>query len=202
LQKKNINLLQHRTAPPTFWDRTYVWITKTGRVIVILTEALVLIAFGWRFWLDRSLNDLKDEIEVRGAVLKSLHEDEVEIGILQQKMATYKSLWNQGSRYSKVMEEVNGYLPQSAEGLNVTIDYIEDETGTYLLCTISGRAPRDEIQVLEDEINESEIFYDKNLGDIELEGEGGVIYNFSVSAKVVSDVAREPLGITYENTES
>lgn len=202
LQKKSINLLQQRTAPPTFWDRTYDWVTKTARVIVIFTEAFVLIAFGWRFVLDRRLNDLKSDIESRGTVLKSLRNDEDEIKLLQSKMATYDGLWNQSSAYSIVMEEVNGYIPQNAEEIDITITNVEEEGEVFLQCSISGKAPRDEIQQLESSINNSDTFYDKKFGEIELESESVDIYNFSITAKVTSNIIRVPLGTTNETTES
>ncbi|MFC1780404.1 PilN domain-containing protein [Patescibacteria group bacterium] len=189
MQKKSINLLQERGAPPTFWEKLYEWVTNTCRIIVIITELLVLGAFGWRFWLDRTLNDLKEDIEVKGEVLKSLSEEEDGIRILQSKMETFSSLWDQSSNLTPIVKEINDYITTDIEDLSVSIS--SSEGGKTF--TISGEMERDEISQIENDLKDSSSFSDVALSNIERSDEGSDIYSFSMTAKIIFDEVREPL---------
>jgi len=197
MRKKSINLLQERNAPATLWERFYDWATNTCRIIVIITEALVLGAFGWRFWLDRKLNDLKDDIGVRGEILKSLSDQEDEIRLLQDKMFTYTELWSVSSNLSPTIKEVNRYIPTDIEELSFSMS--TNETGRVL--SISGEVGRSEISDLENKLKDSDSFSDVALSAIERKSDSSDIYNFTITAKIIFDEVRGPL-TEDESTES
>lgn len=197
MEKKNINLLQERGAPATFWERLYDWMTNTCRIIVILTEFLVLGAFGWRFWLDRTLNDLKDDIETKGEILKSLASQEDEIRLLQSKINTYKDLWVKSSNFSPTLKEINDYIPSDTEELSVSIVNSKEGKGFV----ISGEVERDQISKLENKLKDSESFSDVTLSAIEKKQEGIDLHSFTLTAKIIFNQTRQPLGQN-ENTES
>lgn len=189
MEKKAVNLLQQRGAPPTFWERLYDWVTNTCRMIVIVTEVLVLGAFGWRFWLDRRLTDLKEEIEQKGEILRSLSDQEQEIRLLQTKLGTYKELWTQSSSYTSVMKEVNGYVPAGTEDLTVSITKTEEGRAI----SITGIVDRDEISNFENSLKDSTNFSKVRLSEIEREGEGENIYSFVLLAELISGEGRPSL---------
>jgi hypothetical protein len=181
MDKKNINLLQKRGAPPTVWERMYDWVTNTCRIIVIVTELFVLIAFGWRFWLDRTLNDLKGEIETNGDILKNLSDQEDNIRLLQDKLTAYSDIWSKSSNISPVLKEVNGYIPSGINQLSVGIQ--TGKEGKTL--AVQGETSRDQVSKLENALKDSKSFTDVSLATIEKKGEGTDMYNFSITAKVI-----------------
>jgi len=191
MRKSAVNLLQQRGAPPTFWERLYEWVTNTCRIIVIVTELLVLGAFGWRFWLDRKLNDLKRGIESKGEVLKGLSEQEQEIRALQAKMSSYRQLLEGSSDYTSVIREINGYIPSGVEDLTVAVGKRDVDNIPRL--TISGQLDREKISDLENSLKDSTNLSDVALSSIERESEESTVYSFTLSAKIISTKGRDPL---------
>lgn len=195
MKKKAINLLQKRGAPPTFWERMYDWMTNTCRIIVIITEAFVLVAFGWRFVLELQLGDLDDEIEIKGEQLRSLTSQEDEIRLLQSKIGAYKYIWNNGSNFTPVLSEVNSYIPVGVSDLVVGIG--EHEEGRSL--HISGEVERESLSSLENKLKDSDYFSDVFVSDMDqLEGEE---WAFSLLARIIYNQKRSPLSQD-ENSES
>ncbi|MDD3648191.1 MAG: hypothetical protein PHS44_06890 [Candidatus Dojkabacteria bacterium] len=196
MQKKSVNLLQQRGAPPTLWERLYEWMTNTCRIIVVFTEVLVLGAFGWRFWLDRTLNDLNDDIERKGEVLKSLSEQEREIRTIQTKIDTYRTLWNAGSNFNVVFKELNRYIPSGVDELSVSI-YSTRDSRTL---TVSGEVEREKIDKMENSLKDSNSFTDVVVSSIERKTGGGdnSRYAFTIEAQILLNQARLPLS-SYAN---
>jgi Tfp pilus assembly protein PilN len=64
-----INLLQKEDFSATTAGRVLSWILSTFRIIVIVTEILVMLAFLSRFWLDAQNTDLNEQIKQKQAVL-------------------------------------------------------------------------------------------------------------------------------------
>lgn len=193
MKKKNINLLQERGAPPTLWEKIYDWMTNTCRIIVIFTELLVLGAFGWRFWLDRELNDLKDAIEDQGEVLKNLADDEAEIRVLQDKLLAYGQLWDSSSNYSLVFNEINRYVPTNTEDLTVALRY--DKDGRSF--TIEGQVEREEIDELENDLKDSSVnFSDVVLASIDDKGDN--LWDFTIRGKIILSELRTSLSINQD----
>jgi len=71
-EKENkINLLPQKGFEKSTAGRVLTWILSTFRIIVIVTEIIVMVAFLSRFWLDAKNTDLRDEIEQKQAVLSA-----------------------------------------------------------------------------------------------------------------------------------
>lgn len=66
-----INLLPRDSFEESNLGKFLSWALSSGRVIVILTEFVVVIAFGSRFWFDQKLNNLIEEISAKEAVVES-----------------------------------------------------------------------------------------------------------------------------------
>ncbi|MBU0976252.1 MAG: PilN domain-containing protein [Patescibacteria group bacterium] len=198
MQKKSVNLLQKRGAPPTFWERLYEWMTNTCRIIVVLTEVLVLGAFGWRFWLDRTINDLNDDIERKGEVLKSLSEQEQEIRLIQTKVDTYRTIWNASSNFSPIFEELNRYIPDGVDELVVSISSSRE----FQSMSVSGEVEREKIDKLENNLKDSNTFTDVVLSTIQRKSSGTESrYVFTIEAKILLNQSRGPLS-SYADIES
>ena len=190
MPKKTVNLLQERTAPPTFWERAYEWVTNSARLIVIFVEIIVLAAFGWRFWLDRQLNDLNEEIERKGEVLKNLSEQEAEIRLIQAKVNTFGELWDQSSNLSPVFRELNSYIPSGVGNLRVSLQ----ETIREKTMQVSGEVEREKIDELENKLKDaSNYFSNVILSEIGRESAESEEYAFTIKADIIYGQQRDPL---------
>lgn len=66
---KNINLLTEQDFDHSIIGRFLRWSLTYGRYIIISTEIIVLLAFIYRFWLDRTITDLNEEIDQKSAIV-------------------------------------------------------------------------------------------------------------------------------------
>ena len=71
-----INLLPHDSFEYSVVGKFLKWALSIGRAIVILTEFVVILAFGSRFYYDKKLNDLMETIDQKQAVVESYAEIE------------------------------------------------------------------------------------------------------------------------------
>jgi len=100
----SINFAQDRNQ--SFIDRFLTWALSAGRTIVVLTEALALCAFIFRFSLDKQIIDLHGHIKDEQAVVRALNTNESTFRNLQNRLASIKSLSSQASQRTAVLEEV------------------------------------------------------------------------------------------------
>jgi len=109
--KKGISL---STAPPfdlTLWGRMINWLTTVGRVIVVLTELIVVGAFISRFWLDRENSDLSEEIRQKRTILESSVEFENDFRSLQKRLKNVTALVNENSDLEKPIQIIAQEMP-------------------------------------------------------------------------------------------
>jgi len=70
-KNKSINLLPQEEFEASTIGRVLKWATGTFRIIVIITEMVVMAAFLSRFWLDAQNSDLTDSIKIRSAQISA-----------------------------------------------------------------------------------------------------------------------------------
>ena len=85
-REKEINLLPQKGFESTTAGRVLAWILSTFRVIVIVTEIIVMIAFMSRFWLDAQNTDLNEKISQKVAVLSASQDFESHFKDTQQRL--------------------------------------------------------------------------------------------------------------------
>ncbi|KKS84435.1 MAG: hypothetical protein UV59_C0019G0010 [Candidatus Gottesmanbacteria bacterium GW2011_GWA1_43_11] len=66
---KPINLLTRKDFDASVVGRILRWSLIYGRYIIVSTEIIVLLAFIYRFSLDRQITDLNEEIEQKSAIV-------------------------------------------------------------------------------------------------------------------------------------
>lgn len=66
---RSINLLPQKDFDHTLVGRFLRWALTYGRYIIVSTEIIVLMAFIFRFSLDRTITDLNEEIEQKSAIV-------------------------------------------------------------------------------------------------------------------------------------
>lgn len=84
----NINLL--KSEERSLFERVLSWTLTVGRVLVIITEAVALGAFLYRFGLDMKLVDLKDDIKPLQAYVESKKGQEENFRDIQERLSLVK----------------------------------------------------------------------------------------------------------------
>lgn len=107
---KPINLLPQEEFEASTLGRILHWAMGTFRIIVIVTEIIVMAAFLSRFWLDAQNSDLNDAIKVKSAEVSAQSEFEKEFRGLQNKLNIFKSI-SQSSRPSDRLDSITSKLP-------------------------------------------------------------------------------------------
>jgi hypothetical protein len=116
-QKKQINLLPRKGFEATSVGRVVGWLLGTFRIILIITEIIVMSAFFSRFFLDTRNSDLNEEIQQKQAVIASFANTESEFRIIQNKLAVYSKLSKENDQNSKILEAIRVSLPENSDEL-------------------------------------------------------------------------------------
>ena len=112
-QLLNINLAKNRGE--SFWDRFISWALNAGRILVILTEGIALIAFLYRFTLDRQLVDLRDHIKQEQAILDLLKNNEATYRSLQNRLSLAKTTIDDANQTTQVFFDMLKLIPSNME---------------------------------------------------------------------------------------
>jgi len=108
--KKLINLLPQEEFETSLVGRVLRWATGTFRIIVILTELVVMGAFLSRFWLDAKNSDLNELIEVKSAQISSQSDFEKEFRNLQKRVEVFKKM-SADKKFSEILAAITSKLP-------------------------------------------------------------------------------------------
>lgn len=113
----SINLFKNRQKHTI--DKIVNWTLSVGRVIIIITEAVALSAFLYRFSLDRELIDLNDKIEQRVAQLEGAKRNEEIFRNLQERLTLIDQFIKIGQDTVTILQSIIALAP-----LDVTINNI------------------------------------------------------------------------------
>ncbi len=91
-KNKSINLLPQEEFESSTLGRVLRWAMGSFRIIVILTEMVVMAAFLSRFWLDAQNSDLTNSIKVATAQIQVQSEFEKEFRGVQRKLNIFKEI--------------------------------------------------------------------------------------------------------------
>jgi Tfp pilus assembly protein PilN len=110
-KNKSINLLPQEEFDASLLGRTLKWAMGSFRIIVILTEMVVMGAFLSRFWLDAQNASLDDSIKVASAQISTQSNFEKEFRGIQQKLSIYKQITADATESGK-LDLVASKIPQ------------------------------------------------------------------------------------------
>lgn len=113
---KSINLLPQEEFDVSIVGRTLKWAMGTFRIIVIVTEMIVMTAFLSRFWLDAQNSDLTNSIKIKSAQIVAQEATEKEFRSLQSKLNIAKVI-KAASPLSTKIDLITSKLPP---GVNLT----------------------------------------------------------------------------------
>lgn len=110
VKNKLINLLPRDEFETSILGRILKWTLSSFRVMVIITEIVVMSAFLSRFWLDARNSDLNEELEMGEVQVDAYEEVELEFRNIQKKLGIAKLLYNE-PKPTKVLNDIAGTLP-------------------------------------------------------------------------------------------
>lgn len=91
-KNKQINLLPQEEFEASTLGRILHWAMGSFRIIVIVTEMIVMGAFLSRFWLDAKNSDLSDAIKIATSQIQVQTQFEQRFRSLQTKLSTFTQI--------------------------------------------------------------------------------------------------------------
>ncbi len=87
MSKKNISINLIKDQKNDIVERIINWSLSIGRILVIATELVALLAFLWRFGLDQQLIDLHTQIKQKQVIVAAFKKQEDEYRNLQDRLS-------------------------------------------------------------------------------------------------------------------
>lgn len=119
-KNKAINLLPQEEFNASTTGRILRWATGTFRVIVIITEMVVMAAFLSRFWLDAQNSNLNHAIKIKSDQIAAQSTQENLFRSIQTKLNTFNQIY-QKNNMSSLMNNVTGRVPGNVTLSRVSI---------------------------------------------------------------------------------
>jgi Tfp pilus assembly protein PilN len=116
-----INLLPQKEFEASILGRILKWALSTLRIIVIVTEMLVMSAFLLRFWLDAKNSDLNEAISQKIAVISAYQDVENEFRLAQKKINIFAKLTQEPIKSEKI-KVISQSLPPEISLTSVSLD--------------------------------------------------------------------------------
>lgn len=166
-KKRIFNLLKPYKPPPSAWDKIYDWLIGKARIVMIVSEIAVAISFVGKVVVDVQAKNLDDVIKEKSFELAQ-YAPVIEPNLrgIQQKAATYATVWERSAAYNDVLKEVFSYIPNQAADLTVRIT--DDDL------TITGGDSLEALSQIEAKMKESSTFISSET-KINLNSEGSSV---------------------------
>lgn len=107
----SINLLPKDSFEFSAAGKALKWATTVGRVLVVLTEFVVLLAFASRFYFDKKLDDLGEVLSQKEEQIWAYEEVEYEMRKILTKQLQVETLGKEGLGFSSKIDSLMTVLP-------------------------------------------------------------------------------------------
>src|SRR4030042_2446823 len=118
--QNQINLLPQEEFAGSTLGRVLLWALSTFRIIVIITEMVVMLAFLSRFWLGARNVDLNDLIKQKHAVIAATADFEKDYRNTQKRRRVFSALAKEEGQASTYLETIATYLPSDVSLISYT----------------------------------------------------------------------------------
>lgn len=118
-----INLLPKDAFEFSALGKILKWAMTTGRVLVVLTEFVVILAFGSRFYFDKRLNDLIEVIDQKQAVVDSYAEIENKMRDLLSRQAIIDKYLADNLGVNNIINQTKRSTPADVNFTEININY-------------------------------------------------------------------------------
>jgi hypothetical protein len=150
-QQRIFNLLKPVQPPPTIWDKIYNWILGRARIIILITELFIAVAFVGKVVEDTIAKNKDKQIESARTELSFFtNSKEPQFRDIQKKETQYNLLWTNASNEYDILKEVYSIIPNAGAEITVRID---DNR-----LTISGFDDLAFVKTIEQSLKESKSF--------------------------------------------
>jgi Tfp pilus assembly protein PilN len=131
-KNKSINLLPQEEFDASLLGRTLKWAMGSFRIIVIVTEIIVMGAFLSRFWLDAQNSELDSSIKIASAQITAQADFEKEFRNIQKKLNIFKQITSAPKESSKI-DLAASKIPQ-----DLVLSAINIQDNTVMIKGIAG----------------------------------------------------------------
>lgn len=123
---KTINLLPRKDFDKTPLGRFLRWSLTYGRYIIICTEIIVLMAFIYRFSLDRQITDINEDIQQKQAIIEANQGFEEQFRNLQKRTLQIKQLFENQDLSLTILKHLEKITPEGIllTSFNFTKDHV------------------------------------------------------------------------------
>jgi len=118
----HINLLPKDSFSFSALGKFLSWALTTGRVLVVLTEFVVLLAFGSRFYFDKKVNDLKEEVDQKQVQIQAYAETEATIRTILAKQEPISKYMSGNLTFGERYDELSRIMPSGVRLEKLTLD--------------------------------------------------------------------------------
>lgn len=119
---KNITLIPHEGFSYTPIGRIVTWALSAGRIVVVITELVVILAFLSRFWLDRELTNLNERIKQQIAILTTYKTFEEEVKIAHAKLTEFEQIDGKSRDIPSFAKKILDSTPAQIAITQLTLD--------------------------------------------------------------------------------
>ncbi len=109
--KKEISLLPQEENSQSPLARFLRWATGVGRVVIVFTELIVILAFLSRFWLDRENADLSETLRQQKAIITSTKEFEKDYLSLQERLNYIDKFYKNTPDFTRYIRSLVNTVP-------------------------------------------------------------------------------------------
>lgn len=176
-----LNLLRPQGVPEKIAVKFIRWLLSVGRFIIVLVEALVLIAFLSRFKYDSDLETLKENVDAQIPYIQSLKNDEILIRQTQNKLAVIKEKRLQYPDYEQILNKISQQAPLS---IRVTSINIEKNNGKTEIKISGSSVTNNGITSFVQNLKSEKFFSGVNLVGVSLE-DSTITFNINLNAPSV-----------------
>lgn len=118
----SINLLPKDRFENSSLGKFLGWATTSGRVLVVLTEFVVLLAFGSRFYFDKRLNDISEVLDQKQAQIEAYSETEKQMREVLAKQNLVKVYLERNIKIGEKYDFLSKLLPYGVALEKLSVD--------------------------------------------------------------------------------
>ncbi len=177
-----LNLLHPLGSQEPILTRFIRWLLSSGRYIVIVVEAIVLIAFLSRFKFDADLQNTKEAIEAQLPFIQSLKADEALIRRTQLQLATVKDIRLNSSNLADILNQISVQTPQ---GVKLTLINFKSQVVAVEVKMTGQSVSNSDVTAFLNNLKSNPNFKDLTIGGIGL-NQGAITFTITGSYNIAN----------------
>lgn len=174
---KNINLLPQDDFDSSTFGRIVKWALSSFRVMVIVTELVVMGAFLSRFWLDARNSDLNEELGLLKSQVIAYSSLEDDFRVYQKKISIAKTLYDESPK-NEILNEITMLIPDE---ITLTSFQVSNSGLQIKAVALSERS----IAQFLVNLNSYSKITDVNLSQVSSSVDNSFLTTFTINAKVL-----------------